>query len=176
MTVAALAKEPPAAAPAVRASDHWCTPRWLIERIEQFNGGTIGLDPCSNLESKVGALVEWNGPPRGKDGLAEPWTGYDLVFVNCPCSRGQLDVWTAKMCTEAYRGAEIIGLVPVATATRWWQVMAPKCRAVLFLGKRVRFVGPASGSPRFDSAFVYFGDERVRFVRSLGDLGWVVLP
>ena len=172
MTPAILPVEQPATLPA----DNWCTPHWLIERIVDFNGGAIGLDPASNERSLVAALVELEGPPYDADGLEYDWCGHDLCFCNPPYSRGQLDRWTAKMCVEADRGAEIIGLVPATTATRWWQSMAPRCQAVLFLGKRVRFVGDKSGSPRFDSALIYFGERRYRFAESMGDLGWVVLP
>ncbi len=146
------------------SSDMWCTPRWLVEYIEEFNGGPT-----------VGASTEWFGPPH-EDGLVLPWNGLGLVFVNPPYSRGQLAKWTAKMTTNAALGTEIIGLVPVATSTGWWQAMAPHCDAILFLAKRVRFVGPANGSPRFDSAICYWGACRYRFADSLGSLGWVVLP
>jgi hypothetical protein len=59
----------------------WCTPPDIVRSVRDVFGGSIGLDPCSNAYSLVGAEVEFRLPDR--DGLVEPWLA-DTIFVSPP--------------------------------------------------------------------------------------------
>jgi hypothetical protein len=160
-----------------RRSD-WCTPEALLVRIRQF--APIGLDPCSNECSIVGATTEWT---LRENGLARPWAGHGLVFVNPPYSRETVTAWVAKCASEG-AGTDIIGLLPARTDTRWWQrycaprkalAGGPGSAAVCFLRGRLRFLG-APQSATFPSALVYWGQQRVEdFIRVVEPIGqlWV---
>jgi len=67
-------------------SNDWNTPEYLLEYVRQFFGGTIGLDPCSNASSTVGAVTNFTFPEE--DGLTQPWRSGGVrgtnVFVNPP--------------------------------------------------------------------------------------------
>lgn len=42
---------------------HWTTPEPALGAIRKVARGRIALDPCSNVASKTGALLEWFGTP-----------------------------------------------------------------------------------------------------------------
>ena len=134
----------------------WNTPKEILEMIQRVN--PIGLDPCSNGSSLVSAPVQWD---RCSDGLAQPWSGLGLVFVNPPSGRaakGEAGIieWLAKCCYEAAHGVEVVALVPVRTDTRWFQEYGFTAQAVCFWRGRIRFVGGASCAP-VPSAVLYWG-------------------
>lgn len=99
--------------------DHCCTPPEVVEVVRRTGRGQIALDPCSNRFSIVGAGVELR---RG--GLEASWVRLaagGLTYVNCPYSRGQIGIWTAKARAEADAGAEILGLFHGDTSTGWYR-------------------------------------------------------
>jgi phage N-6-adenine-methyltransferase len=138
-------------------SDEWNTPDWLLELVRQI--APIGLDPCSNPTSTVGARVSFT---REEDGLTKPWADIlgpgELAFVNPPYSQGNLRRWVEKCANEAAAGAEVMALLPANTSTSWCQThVFWGARATCFLNRRVQFVGPVTGSPRIDSLIVHWG-------------------
>ena len=148
-------------APESIATDEWKTPAWLLELVREFNGGQIGLDPASGPGSLVNAVLYWT---KEFDGLLPPWGGFGLVYVNPPCSRGQIARWMGKCAAEG-RTVEIIALPPVATATRWWQEHVTTADAICFLEL------PVNGSAL---AVCYWGPRRERFRRVFAPLGWTI--
>lgn len=149
-------------------SKDWNTPIEVLNRIRQFD--VIGLDPCSNEDSIVDALIEWSLP--GQDGLACNWLFCGLVYVNPPYGH-QIMEWVRKMVNEASCGAEIIALVPARTDAAWWQNFATQARAICFWRGRLRFLGADSSAP-FPSAVLYWGDRVARFKEVFQSAGWVV--
>lgn len=148
----------------------WCTPEVVLERVRRM--GPIGLDPCSNSRSIVRAKEEWRGPP-GTDGLAEPWTGHGLVFVNCPYGRG-IGQWAAKCALEAMDGCEVVLLVPARPDTAWWhEAVVPHAKAICFWRGRLSFLGAPAGAP-FPSAVIYYGKRTEAFGEAFHDAGWIV--
>src|SRR6266545_925179 len=121
----------------------WCTPDPVLELVRLL--GPIGLDPCSNERSIVGARVEWTAHD---DGLARSWAGFGLVYVNPPYGRKTIAAWAAK-CHAQGRRAEVVALLPARTDTRWWQMFCapPGAQAVCFLAGRIRFLGARSHAP-----------------------------
>lgn len=148
----------------------WCTPRHIVERVRQFADGKIGLDPCSNPHSIVGAAHRWMLPTN--DGLQEPWAHHGLIYVNPPYARA-LKSWCKKAREEAAKGAEIIMLVPARTDTLWWHSTAPTTKAFTMLAGRLTFLNAKNPAP-FPSALLYWGAFNLRFAEVFDDLGWTV--
>src|SRR3546814_3961987 len=65
----------------VGLSTHWGTPQKYVEAVRLAFGGTISLDPCSNIWSIVNAQTEWALPEH--DGLKNKWD-FPTVYVNPP--------------------------------------------------------------------------------------------
>lgn len=152
--------------------DTWNTPREVLDIVRRV--GPIGLDPCSNLTSVVGARVAFD-LEEGLDGLALPWadvvrTG-EVVFVNPPYGR-EIGQWTRRCREQGEAGAQVVALVPARVDTRWWHAdcAPPKSRAVCFMAGRVRFVGGASCAP-FPTALVYWGSRPGLFEDACRDVG-----
>lgn len=144
----------------------WNTPQKVVDAVRKM--GQIGLDPCSNPNSLVGASVEFS-LEKGNDGLREKWGGNGLVYCNPPYGRVIAD-WSRKMVTEAINGTEIIALVPSRTDTFWMQLMLDYCQVCLFWTGRLSFLGASSSAP-FPSAVVYFGARTEDFCSVFGAYG-----
>ncbi len=157
------------------ANPNWQTPPEFLDVVRKM--GPIGLDPCTTMDNPVGADIFMFPPPGGMtagiDGLAAGWGGgkFGVVFCNPPYGRG-LGAWSAKMKDEAKRGAEIIGLLPARTDTKWWQDVT-SADAVCFWRGRLKFVGAPHAAP-FPSAVPYWGPRAVEFRRIFSQYGWVV--
>jgi hypothetical protein len=156
----------------MQRSDHWNTPEEVLERVRKI--APIGLDPCSNTHSVVGAELAWT---EADGGLTKSWEGRGLVYVNPPYSAGNLVRWAAAMTLEAQSGVEIVYLVPANLETKAWRCLW-KANAICFPHKRIRFTldGKPVGSPRFASAVGYFGQRKMRFFDAFKDYGKVVFP
>jgi len=159
--------------PALFSSENtaWNTPSPVLYRVCSTYG-PVGLDPCSNPQSIVGAAVEWS-LENGDDGLASPWGELGPVFCNPPYSRGVIDTWAAKMALEGALGAEIIGLIPARVDTNWFRSVYT-AQAICFWAGRIKFLGAASGAP-FPSALPYFGPNVGRFYEAFKDAGKVLI-
>lgn len=151
------------------ANTDWCTPPEIIEAVRKTFEGQIDLDPCSNMQSTVGAIQSYRLPET--DGLAVPWTGRN-VFVNPPYGRSYLNVktlacvsqkefaaikelpgfnpadwkkqniadWVAKCNAETSSDRSIIALIPAAVDTRHWQkIIFQNALSVCFLRGRPHF-------------------------------------
>lgn len=133
------------------ANDGWNTPPEVLEHVRRMVG-KIGLDPCSNASSVVGARTSWD---VHADGLPRPWAGHGSVFVNPPYSDA-LPHWIAKCRNEAAEGVEILALVPARTDTGWFRnVLSSPAEVCLWRG-RIRFLG-APHPATFPSAMIYWG-------------------
>lgn len=144
------------------------TPAWILGRVRLV--ASIGLDPCSNPWSEVGARVEWS-QDHGADGLALPWGGYGLVFVNPPYSRGELRVWAFKIAAEAALGTEIVALTPADSRTGWTRILYSAGGECLHMRTPVRFGGHAWTAPR-PHALWYFGPRRAAFRQAFDGHGY----
>lgn len=167
---------------AASLSQHWCTPPKYVNAIRKFFGGKIDLDPCTNQWSIIKAEVEFQLPDR--DGLRVEWN-YSSVFVNPPYgadrTRGTtIRDWLRK-CAETHRkyGAEVLGLVPVATNTRHWKLYVwGAATGVAFLyDTRLRFLVEGreggKGAP-MSCAMIYWGPRYKDFEKAFIKFGAVV--
>lgn len=159
------------------ANPNWCTPPEFLAVVREM--GPIGLDPCTTPDNPVGADCYYHPldmrcddlAVHEGDGLSLPWTAAGLVFANPPYGRG-LGAWSAKMRDEGKRGAEIIGLLPARTDTKWWQAITT-ADAVCFWRGRIKFVGAKNAAP-FPSAVPYWGPRAHEFRRIFEKHGWCV--
>lgn len=159
-------------------SDSWCSPPEIADPLEQFHGGPVDIDPCSNARSIIRARQAYT---RG--GLVLPWrmakpvdrTGYQ----NDPYS--EADAWTIKMLYELAAGnvREHIRLCMMSTSSRWWaaQCSKPRRNPRILALKRIAFLDPFAKtagmkrqSCRFEPALIYFGPRAVKFTREFTHL------
>lgn len=166
---------------AVSATKDWCTPPSIISSVKEVFNGTIGLDPCSNEWSLVGAEQEYCLPEH--DGLVEPWDAR-TIYVNPPYGndkvRGTRIIhWFEKIASAADRGSEVIALVPVATNTKHWKCYVyPKAAAICFLYQpRLRFFIQGKEDPKgapMSCAILYYGHNLERFAEVFREHGAVI--
>jgi len=142
----------------------WNTPEEVLELVRKV--APIGLDPCSNVTSKVKASAAWLS-----GGLEVDWGGFGLVYVNPPYGR-ELKQWAFKIIAEQNKGTEIIALVPSRTDTQWFQMLFEQCDRVCFWKGRITFVGAPAPAP-FPSAVFYFGHRPKDFEIAFEDTGIV---
>lgn len=119
----------------------WNTPPKYINPIKNFFGGSIDLDPCSNIHSFTDAKKQFIYPFN--DGLKDRWDGNN-IFVNPPYGRDKgksLFDWFSKAIIEYEDTKQIIFLVPVATNTRHFKdIVFKQFSAICFLSDtRLRF-------------------------------------
>lgn len=134
-------------------SDEWNTPKWLAERVGQFD-----FDPCSNSRSHIDAL-DFASLENGDDGLVLDWHG--SVWINPPYSNPL--PWMDKLRVEIDGGRcrEAMALVKLDTSTKWWKALTlNKDFVSLWLfNNRLRFEPPPgvkASSNNFCSALVHY--------------------
>ena len=152
------------------ANDYWGTPLALFRRIQREMDVVFTLDPCAAPENRLGIEKFFT---EKENGLRQSWRG-EIVYMNPPYSRGNIDKWTMKASEEAFARLDtvVVGLLPLRTA-QWfrrsilpfakilqslsdWQYLPHQYCGIYFLEKRVRFIdskrnAPIPGSPNFDS-------------------------
>lgn len=163
-------------------NDHWNTPEWIVSLI---HGGypLVGLDPCSNGTSIVGARVNLSSR-----GLTEDWLDLargGLVFVNPPYSGP--GPWLQKCSEEAWRGCRVLALIKADPATRAWDHVWANCTAIGFPRSRLMYLSPdrhkrtfkaskkKPAGANFPSALVLWGHDldSVPLLRDEQKLRWV---
>jgi hypothetical protein len=156
-------------------TEHWCTPESFLALVRQV--GPIGLDPCSNPHSTVGAATSFCHPKD--DGLILPWAGLGNQYVNPPYGR-KLTSWSSKIVTEAaiqLPSEHLIVLTPARTDTKWCQQLLEAADARLFWKGRIKFIDPEcpdkDQSAPFPSLVTYFGNDLMRFSNVFGPKGFL---
>lgn len=144
-----------------------CTPGWIVALTLRFYRGVVDLDPCALGRPGVPEPVpatNYYGPAQ--NGLIRPWAG--KVFVNPPV-HGKLDLWIRKCFAEHARGAEILLLMPVRTATRAFQRLAGIPR--VYWRRRLIYAG-APGYAPFGTGLWYMGPRVDEFVETFARYGY----
>lgn len=171
----------------VASNNIWLTPDSALDPVRRY--APIGLDPCTEASNPSGAAHFFTAED---DGLAQPWGGRGLVFVNPPYSltavekeRGQkippIRLWSRKIHEEAKRGVVIVALLPCGArfSTGYWQdnILIQELRAVCFVRGRVKFINGLTGKPgkgnNYDSMFYGFNVDVDRFAAVFKSLGAV---
>jgi ParB family chromosome partitioning protein len=151
----------------------WYTPPAIVERVRDYFGGPIPLDPATAPHNPTGALRFFTAE---LDGLAQDWSGVG-AFVNPPYGKVMSD-WCRKVHEETAKGLPLIALLPCGArfSTAYWQdyILTGQLTAICFVRGRVAFVGPdgeeQQGNP-YDSAVYGFNTDCERFARAFGPLG-----
>lgn len=179
--------------------DTCCTPPEIWEPIVAALG-PIQLDPCSHPVSSVPAATRvllpelyWTDPvkppPRYEDcgdhdvmwadGTKIQWRGCGLTWYQPPYSQLARNRRWHELSFEA---DEMAGMLPVRTATSWWQDQVVFYSAITFLRKRVRHENtfnrkgePTDDTAPFGQALVYHGPRVQRWIETIGLLGHTVL-
>jgi hypothetical protein len=163
-------------------SQEWGTPEKYVKAVQQFFGGRIHLDPCSNEYSIVDAMTEYRLPEF--DGLRESWN-FPTIYVNPPYGidkerRTSIKYWLSK-CSMAHADydAEVLALVPVATNTGHWKrfVFGNACGICFLYDTRLKFLvngeDGGKGAP-MSCAMIYWGRDYERFFTAFQLFGAVV--
>lgn len=116
------------------SSDHWSTPRQLVDELER-EFGVFDLDPCCRVET---AKARKFYTPT-ENGLALPWHG--SVFLNPPYSKPA--PWLQKAIDETsnYNARIVVALLPVRTDTRWFHELVNDRAELRFLRGRIKWIG-----------------------------------
>lgn len=119
----------------VGATNEWYTPRHVFE----------AMDVRFDLD--VSAPRAWCPANAFCDGsytqesLESLWFGF--VWMNPPFGgRNGLVPWLDKF----FHHGDGVALTPDRTSAPWWQEYAPKADAILFVGKKLKFIG-SDGKP-----------------------------
>jgi hypothetical protein len=156
-------------------SDWWCSPAEIADPLEEFYGGPVGIDPCSNDRSIIRAVVALT-----YGGLVRSWrTAKRTGYQNDPYS--QAGAWTDKMLRELRYGnlREHVRLSMFTPSTKWWVNMCatPRCNPRILALKRISFLDPFADeagqkrdSCRFELALTYFGPRPERFTKVFAHL------
>lgn len=176
--------------------DHFCTPDIVVDMLEQFHGGPVGLDPCSNAHSRIRALrayvagslwLPWDPPEaRAEDGSVS-------IYENSPYSNIEAftDHGVRQFVKPGSRIREWTRLLPASVSTAWFRKSAGQDpvfdgggKVELYLPpptvvftKRLAFRDPfgiAKDGARFDTTLFYSGPRRRAFLREFKSItSWV---
>lgn len=161
------------------------TPRRVLDQVDAYCGGQIGLDPASTLPNPTNARLFC--APGKMDGLEISWAkppNYDeefqwVVFVNPPYGK-EVHPWLAKIAEEASNHVRILALLAVnRTEQQYMQDAMYQANAVCWIRKRVPFLRPTTGKPAkqnpYSSALWGFNVDQAKFVEQFSKLGLVQL-
>jgi hypothetical protein len=121
------------------------TPAYVLEPVRALFGGSIGLDPCTEVDNPVGASAFY-APPV--DGCAMPWDA-PSVFVNPPY--GEVRERWVERCVDEGRLRKVVLLIPSSTETRIVQLALSTCTSVVFIKARLMFE-PVRSNGRHEAA------------------------
>ncbi len=160
------------------ALDKLCTPPNVLELVRKV--GPIGFDPFPGEYALVDPRV---CSVDGYDAWADPhWPSHikdgQVMFANPPYSRGNLPRFADKWSSLSFPFMHGIALLPAATGTNWFDVMAKSSRVLVLWRGRITFWldgKPTKGGGMFDSAMFYAGPNPYRFADVFAPYGRVVM-
>jgi len=125
----------------------WETPEWLFNHFNKiFN---FDLDVCATKET---AKCSKYYTPED-DAFKKPWNG--MIWMNPPYGKNIIEPWLKKAHDEAIAGnCTVVALIPARTDTAWFHDYCSKF-GIIFIRRRVRFVGGAHCAT-FPSCVVVF--------------------
>lgn len=133
-------------------TDEWYTPDTIVQAL-----GTFDLDPCAGPKNHARRNVR-----KPQCGLAIPWEG--RVWLNPPYSN--VHEWLRRFEDHG----DGIALVNARPETRWFQRLAGKADALLWLKGRVEFEKPdgKTGHTTVGSVLVAIGKRNAQALRNSG--------
>ena len=134
--------------------DKWETPDKIFSLLNEEFGFT--LDPCCEIHTaKCDKYFT-----EAEDGLLQDWSG-EVVFVNPPYSRGNIDKWMKKCYDESLKGTIIVALIPVSSSAKWWHEYVWNKSHIHYFKGRIRFVGAPFTAP-FSSCLAIYNTSCTR--------------
>ena len=146
--------------------DTWNTPKEIVDKVVEYFGGPVELDPCSNshVSPNVPCLRCFT---EEDDGLSFQWNA-NSVFMNHPYSDSKTWIPYARSQFDAGNVQELIMLIKLDISTRWYRSIAD--RPWIAVNRRLRF-GDATGAAPFQSALFYLGPDPAKFFKLFGEFG-----
>lgn len=102
-----------------KKSDHWATPKQLLNRIE------YDIDICPLYSKKDNLLIDWNKEK--------------IIYCNPPYSK--IKLWIDKIILEVGNGAKVKLLIPARTDTKYFhKLIKSGCvKNIYFFEGRLKF-------------------------------------
>lgn len=135
----------------VGKSMEWYTPPHVF--------GALGCRFDMDVASPGGDVTTWIPAGRfiTRNSLEKPWAGF--IWMNPPFgARNGLVPWLQKFWDHGNG----IALVPDRTSAPWWQTYVPKADAVLFVARKIKFIGfdgKPGNSPAQGTCLLGLGDQ-----------------
>lgn len=128
--------------------DKWETPyKIYLPLKEEF---CFTLDPCCEIETAKAAKFY----TEKENGLIQDWSG-EIVFVNPPYSRGNIDKWMEKCYKESLKGTKIVALIPVSSSAGWFHDYVLDKSKIRYFRGRIKFVGAPFTAPFSSCLAIY---------------------
>lgn len=138
----------------VGATNEWYTPRHVFEAMDV----RFDLDVSAPRGFRCPSLDFVDGSYTA-DSLESRWFGF--VWMNPPFGgRNGLMPWLDKF----FQHGNGVALVPDRTSAPWWQDYAPRADALLFVRKKLKFIGEdgaPGGSPAQGTTLMAAGPQGV---------------
>ncbi len=157
---------PPCHTRGEESTDSWITPKWLIDRLGQFD-----LDPCACDQQPWPCAAK--SYTEADNGLMMPWHG--MVWCNPPYG-SECAYWLDRMALHNNG----VALIFARTETKmFFKSVWPKASALLFVRGRLTFAYPDgtlpktghnSGGPSVLIAYGPHAHHRLRLAEDLGAL------
>ena len=122
---------------AVGKSQSHFTPRWILDRLGEFD-----TDPCAG-NPRPWDIGKVN--TEADDGLKRPWEG--RVFCNPPFNQYVVADWVDRL---AVHGNGVL-LIHARTETGWFSKVWYYASAIVFLDQRIKFLH-ADGTPQKENS------------------------
>jgi len=128
--------------------DKWETPHKIFNQLNQLYNFT--LDPaCEIHTAKCNRFFT-----ELDNSLIKDWSN-EIVFLNPPYSRGNIDLFMQKCYEESLKGTKIVALIPVSTSSKWWHNFVWNKAKIHFYKGRIRFVGAPFTAPFSSCLAIY---------------------
>jgi len=147
--------------PNTSGNNEWYTPGWVLDIARGVLGGEFDLDPASSAIANQTVRAK-HFFTQEDDALTKAWTG-ERVWMNPPYSAGLFPKFIERLIAYHANGRIVSAAVLTnnTTESRAGQLLLEHSDAVLFLNKRIRFLGPdgkPGDSPRFGQMMCFFGE------------------
>jgi hypothetical protein len=153
-------------------SSEWFTPEVVFRSMP---GVEFDLDVASPGATTVPWIPAKRHLTKADDGLRQPWRGF--VWMNCPFGlKNGMSAWLQKFVEHGDGLAYLAGNF----YTKWWQGLAARCDAILYVNRYLNAVSPSGRRSRasFGTSLFAIGDKAVAALRlaECNGLGYVMYP
>ena len=152
-------------------TDKWNTPQEIVDKVVEYFGGPVELDPCSN-DAEHPNVPCVRCFTEEQDGLSFQWNA-NSVFMNHPYSDSKSWIPYARQQFDEGNVQELIMLIKLDISTKWYRSIADQ--PWIAINKRLRF-GDGKGAAPFQSALFYLGPNPVRFIETFREFGTPYAP